>query len=449
MYTIKRNYEIANKGEIMKKVKQLICISFITFSIFLTMNIISYGTNIGTITAKEVKLRKTANETSIVLELVNTNDQVEILEKNDNWYKVKYNKITGYIHSDYIKVNEENTNSNSNDKEDNNTNENTGEDTSNSIQIGDKLKVNFDENVYIRPLVNSDVILIVKQNDEIEITQILNEWIYINVNGINGWIRQDKLTKNNLDQNQTTPVVSNNQSNKDQEQEKSLNKTGYVKSDGINFRTSKDTSSKVIKVLAQNAKLTIVSEDGEWYKAKFKDEIGYILKMYVSDKKVETTSRSTINRTEPIDKKEENKTETKENNTTSTTKSSTNSKGQQIADYVKTFLGCKYVYGGSSPTRGFDCSGLTMYVYKKFGINLSHSATAQSKVGTKVNKSELQPGDIVFFSDYKTHKGIGHCGIYIGNNKFVHASTERTGVITSSLTSSGYVKRYVTATRLF
>lgn len=90
-----------------------------------------------------------------------------------------------------------------------------------------------------------------------------------------------------------------------------------------------------------------------------------------------------------------------------------------------------------------------MYVYKKFGVGLSHSATAQSKVGSKVNKSNLQPGDLVFFTDYKTNKGIGHVGIYIGNNKFVHASTEKTGVITSDINSGSYKSRYVTATRLF
>ena len=89
-----------------------------------------------------------------------------------------------------------------------------------------------------------------------------------------------------------------------------------------------------------------------------------------------------------------------------------------------------------------------MYVYKQFGVSLSHSATAQSKIGTKVDRKNLQPGDLVFFTNYKTGKGIGHVGIYIGNNQFVHASTEKTGVITSSITGS-YNTRYVTATRLF
>lgn len=89
-----------------------------------------------------------------------------------------------------------------------------------------------------------------------------------------------------------------------------------------------------------------------------------------------------------------------------------------------------------------------MYIYKQFGVSLPHSATAQSKIGTKVEKANLQPGDMVFFSDYKTGKGIGHCGIYIGDNEFIHASTEKTGVIKSSLNSTSYLRRYVTATRV-
>lgn len=438
----------------MKKIVLLISISFITFSIFIAMNTSRYCTNMGTITTKEVKLRKSADETSIVLELINTNEQVEIIEKIDEWYKVKYKKITGYVHEDYVKVNEGNINSNSKDNQKESTDENINENTKaeETLQIGNKVKLKSDQKLYIRPLINSKEVLVVKQGQDVQVIQILNGWLYIDINGVNGWIRKDNLTTNK--QQDTTESSINKEGNKTEsttteKKENNLNKTGYVKSDGINFRENKNTSSQVLRVLSQNAKLTIISEDGDWYKVKFKEETGYILKMYVSDKKVDSTSRSNIQRTEKISTqvKESKDITTDTNKTTSTNLN--NSKGQQVADYVKTFLGCKYVYGGSSPTKGFDCSGLTMYVYKKFGINLSHSATAQSKVGTKVDKSDLQVGDLVFFSDYKTYKGIGHCGIYIGNNKFIHASTERTGVITSSLTSSAYQKRYVTATRIF
>ena len=91
-----------------------------------------------------------------------------------------------------------------------------------------------------------------------------------------------------------------------------------------------------------------------------------------------------------------------------------------------------------------------MYVYKNFGVNLSHSATAQSKVGTPVSKENLQPGDLVFFTDYETGVGIGHVGIYIGGGDFIHASSG-TGycVKISTLLSGSYYNRYETARRIF
>lgn len=90
-----------------------------------------------------------------------------------------------------------------------------------------------------------------------------------------------------------------------------------------------------------------------------------------------------------------------------------------------------------------------MYVYKNFGISLSHSATAQSKKGSYVAKEDLKPGDLVFFKDYETMNGIGHCGIYIGDGNFIHASSG-TGycVKISTLLSGSYLKRYETARRL-
>jgi N-acetylmuramoyl-L-alanine amidase len=90
-----------------------------------------------------------------------------------------------------------------------------------------------------------------------------------------------------------------------------------------------------------------------------------------------------------------------------------------------------------------------MYVYKNFGYSFSHSATAQSQQGQYVSKEDLQPGDLVFFADYETMEGIGHCGIYIGEGNFIHASSG-TGycVKISTLTSGSYLNRYVTARRI-
>lgn len=117
----------------------------------------------------------------------------------------------------------------------------------------------------------------------------------------------------------------------------------------------------------------------------------------------------------------------------------------EIVDYAKKFLGCSYSYGASGP-RSFDCSGLTMHVYKHFGISLPHSSASQAKEGEYVKKSDLQEGDLVFFNT--SSKGISHVGIYIGGGEFIHASTSKRNVEISSLSESYYDKRYVTARRV-
>ena len=119
-------------------------------------------------------------------------------------------------------------------------------------------------------------------------------------------------------------------------------------------------------------------------------------------------------------------------------------KAQEIIAYAKKFMGVKYVFGGASPS-GFDCSGFTMYVFNKFGINLPHSASSQAGLGLAVSKSDLVPGDLVFFQTYKS--GISHVGIYIGNNNFLEASSSR-GIAITSLSSSYYSSRYKGATRI-
>ena len=107
--------------------------------------------------------------------------------------------------------------------------------------------------------------------------------------------------------------------------------------------------------------------------------------------------------------------------------------GNQIVAYALQFEGCPYVWGGTSPA-GFDCSGFTTYVYGHFGITLNRVADDQTRNGVAVDVSALQPGDLLCF--YSGGNYVGHVGIYIGHNRFIHASTYTTGVIISEL--SGY-----------
>lgn len=106
------------------------------------------------------------------------------------------------------------------------------------------------------------------------------------------------------------------------------------------------------------------------------------------------------------------------------------------------YLGVPYRWGGADPSTGFDCSGFSMYVYAKVGVSLPHHAATQFGMGTAVSRSELQPGDLVFFH------GLGHMGIYVGGGNFIHAPRTGDVVKISSMTDAWYSARFVGARRI-
>ena len=122
--------------------------------------------------------------------------------------------------------------------------------------------------------------------------------------------------------------------------------------------------------------------------------------------------------------------------------------GQQMADKALTYNGYPYVWGGASPSTGFDCSGLVYYIAQCFGYYVPHGSTSQYAYGTYVEKSDLQPGDFVFFENTYT-EGISHVGIYLGNGDFIHASSSETGVKISNLNEAYYINHYYGARRIY
>lgn len=108
-------------------------------------------------------------------------------------------------------------------------------------------------------------------------------------------------------------------------------------------------------------------------------------------------------------------------------------------------IGKPYVYGAAGPNE-FDCSGLTQYVYKTTGENLSRTTYTQVKEGVEVSRNDLAPGDLVFFN---TNGYMSHVGIYVGNGSFIHAPRTGKPVMVSSLNEGYYCERFAAARRIF
>ena len=122
-------------------------------------------------------------------------------------------------------------------------------------------------------------------------------------------------------------------------------------------------------------------------------------------------------------------------------------KCKKITKDAKKKLGKRYVWGASGTKNTYDCSSFTKYVYRKNGISIPRTSINQSKHGKYVKRKDLKKGDLIFFDTSKRRKGyVNHVGIYLGDNKFIHASSAKKKVVVSSL-SKFYGKRYKGARR--
>lgn len=202
---------------------------------------------------------------------------------------------------------------------------------------------------------------------------------------------------------------------------------GKVTGNDVNVRSAASTSASRLGSLNKGDVVAVTGIDNGWYKISFNGKTGYVRSDYMTITKEALSSRGTE----------------------AAAASAASSKGSEIVAYAKQYLGVKYVYAGAS-SKGFDCSGYTMYVMKHFGYNLPHTATGQMGYGTSVAKSALQPGDLVFFCDPSRSggKAASHVGIYIGSNQFIHASSGGGKVQIDSLSKAYYAKYYVGARRL-
>lgn len=472
----------------MKNLRKISLTLILTLISILLLAVSSKAATKVKVTGDVLNIRKGPSTSTKVVAMLFKGVECELLEEEGDWYKVKYKTYTGYVSKEYAEIIGETNNIEEPKNADTNTdNKNNTDNSSKGEENNITSNTNINENVKIvykklkqnselkfLPLVYSSNIEILKKNTEMILLSEINGWSYVQTDTNCGWIRTEYLEISN--------TTSNNSNTDNTEKNEYTEKTGYINESSVNMRKGAGTSYNIVKVLSLNTQLTITGEDGKWYKVKVGNTTGYVSKDYVSDKKTTTTRGNNTSRTETLTSNTEKTTDSntkgeKASNSENTTKSNENIKKEQvettkattlkneqetknknettikctdIVAYAKKYLGYKYVYGGDGSNGTFDCSGFTMYVYKHFGIKLPHGANKQYKCGkgTQITKySDLQVGDIVFLTDYETGVGIGHCGIYLGNDNFIHASTTCYAVEISSFKTI-YKGRFYSGLRL-
>lgn len=262
------------------------------------------------------------------------------------------------------------------------------------------------------------------KNQACEILTVEDGWYGVVTNGVYGYVKAEYLVTGDAAWELAEQI-----------------KIAYAKvtTETLFVREQPSETSPAVGLVSLDQKLNIVEILEGWLKITSESDgiTGYVKQDYIS-------IVCTLPRGERVVVKEkEESSSDKKNGSKKSGSSSTKSAKDcsSVVDYALQFVGNPYVYGGTSLTKGADCSGFTMSVYAKFGVALPHSSSAQARCGTKVSSGDVQPGDLLF---YGNGGGINHVAMYIGGGKIVHASTERTGI----KVSNAYYRTPVTIRRV-
>jgi len=256
------------------------------------------------------------------------------------------------------------------------------------------------------PSMTSTVLTRLSEGDVVVILErTCNEWYKVNFHGLTGYVSIEYLRD---------ILVAEN-----------FNAQGRLNGDHVNLRTKPERGSSSLGRFSNGTTMTIIGINNGWYKVKHLGQTGYVRSDFmdvISGQKAASTSHASNGTMTDLQV------------------------GQQIVDFALQFIGTKYVWGGSSPS-GFDCSGFVTYVYKNFDVSVTRTASGQYRDnGVHIDKSELMPGDLVFFSSNR--RSVTHVGIFINEEEFVHASQSGVGVVISRLDSAYYTRVWWGAKRL-
>ena len=273
------------------------------------------------------------------------------------------------------------------------------------------------------PSADSSILTELSSGTVVSIFALENNWYKVDYDCQTGYISADLVTMH-----QSSDSLS-----------------GYVvTTDALNMRSSASTDSSVVTTVSQNTYLTLIGFENGWFHVSDGSSSGYISGDYASP----CASKPAADNSGSSGSSGSDSSSSGGSSLPSGGNAGGSATGQAIADLAYSFLGYPYVYGGTGPS-GFDCSGFIMYVYGQFGYSLPHGTNGQLGYGTPVDRSDLQPGDMIFFFDPDFGDGpTTHGGIYLGGGDFIHASTNgREEVQIHNLNTSSYYSSVFSAAR--
>ena len=190
-------------------------------------------------------------------------------------------------------------------------------------------------------------------------------------------------------------------------------KDGFITGSSVRLRNAPSMSAEILDELNFGTAVRMTGISGDWTRVIANGKEGYVSSAYVAEGAFEPAA--------------------------GITKATGTELGKEIAAYALQYVGTPYKWGGSSPETGFDCSGFVQYVFGQFGYTTSRVANDALSDGVHVDAKDMQPGDLLCF--YSGNNYVGHLGIYIGDDMFVHAANSASGVVTTSLSTGYYAIR--------
>lgn len=276
------------------------------------------------------------------------------------------------------------------------------------------------------PDLNSATLAQAPGNDCVVVIQKEGEWYKVNYNLQEGYMHESYLT-----------VLT---------KENAELGYGRVVGSGVNLRSGPSTSYGSVAVASDGEECYILGLNEGWYKVLYNGVTCYIRSDFLELTEIPYENQASSQTPKYFRHGKAIGALPSDSSSAETTGSQFGASGAEILAEAQQYLGTPYVNGGASPS-GFDCSGFVYYVLKQCGYTPYRTPADQYRQGCAVSKSELQPGDIVFFANTYS-SGLSHVGIYAGNGQFIHSPNSRSTVSYSSLSSGYWAEHYYGARRM-